>query len=43
MLPVAVCFGELFTFENYGVTGFLDNDNLHTFVYMSMNLFAGED
>lgn len=42
MLPVAICFGEVFTFEGYDVTGFLDNDRLHTLSYISCNLFAGE-
>eukprot|EP00903_Cladosiphon_okamuranus_P010193 g9652.t1 len=41
MLPVAVCFGEVFTFEKFGIEGFLDRADLHTFKYMSINLFAG--
>lgn len=42
MLPVAVCFGEVFTFEKFGIEGFLDRSDLHTPKYMSINLFAGE-
>eukprot|EP00752_Nemacystus_decipiens_P016768 g15005.t1 len=41
MLPVAVCFGEVFTFESSGIVGFLDRSDLHTAKYMFINLFAG--
>lgn len=42
MLPVAVCFGEVFTFEGQEEEGFLARDELHTPKYMFVNLFAGE-
>ena len=42
MLPVAVCFGEVFTFENSGIQGFLDRPDLHSPMYLLVNLFAGE-
>ncbi|CAM9669631.1 unnamed protein product [Scytosiphon promiscuus] len=41
MLPVAVCFGEVFTFDSVGIEGFLDRQDLHTMKYLSINLFAG--
>lgn len=42
MLPLAVCFGEVFTLESTGVVGFLDRADLHTPTYLSMNLGAGK-
>lgn len=42
MLPVAVCFGEVFTLESSGIDGFLDRADLHTAKYLFINLFAGE-
>lgn len=41
MLPTAFCFGELVSFTEDNV-GFLDQEKLHTPLYLSINLFAGE-
>ncbi|CAM9195790.1 unnamed protein product [Hapterophycus canaliculatus] len=41
MLPVAICFGEVFTMDSVGIDGFLDRQDLHTAKYLSINLFAG--
>ncbi|CAM9926190.1 unnamed protein product [Pylaiella littoralis] len=40
MLPVAVCFGEVFTFDGQETEGFLSRGDLHTPKYMLINLFA---
>lgn len=42
MLPLAMCFGEVFTLQSTGLVGFLDRADLHTTKYLTMNLFAGK-
>ncbi|CAB1118787.1 unnamed protein product [Ectocarpus sp. CCAP 1310/34] len=41
MLPLAVCFGEVFTLESTSLVGFLDRADLHTPTYLGINLGAG--
>lgn len=41
MLPTAFCFGELVSFTEENL-GFLDQQKLHTPLYLSINLFAGD-
>lgn len=41
MTPIAMLFGEVFT-NREGLVGFLEREDLHTFKYLSLNLFAGK-
>ena len=41
MLPTAFCFGELVSFTEENL-GFLDQEKLHTPLYLSINMFAGK-
>ena len=40
MVPIAVCRGELFTFGDKP-EGFISREDLHSFRYISFNVFAG--
>lgn len=42
MLPTAFCFGEVVSFTEENM-GFVDRSDLHTPLYLFINLFAGEE